>query len=233
MSTHKITTVIFVITSTFTIESCESDSGSNRTANPGISSDEEQFKPGQESISDPSTDQESKQMPDDPKMIKLLTLHNDGRHMVNRAQLANQPLPEAPLKDLTWNAALAQVAQNWANKCTFSHSESNQRKTEFESLGGMGVIGENFFWGSSETQAFSYWFDEYLNYSHSDNECTPASNASNPQCGHYTQIVWDETKELGCGYKEDCTRNGREVFYLICNYSPAGNYPRAPYSASD
>ena len=36
--------------------------------------------------------------------------------------------------------------------------------------------------------------------------------------GHYSQIVWKPTVEVGCGFAR---RTGRDV--LVCNYNPPGN----------
>jgi len=38
-------------------------------------------------------------------------------------------------------------------------------------------------------------------------------------CGHYTQIVWRDTKQVGCGVARD---NRREIW--VCNYDPPGNW---------
>jgi PadR family transcriptional regulator len=38
-------------------------------------------------------------------------------------------------------------------------------------------------------------------------------------CGHYTQIVWSNTREVGCGVARD---SNREVW--VCNYNPPGNW---------
>ena len=46
---------------------------------------------------------------------------------------------------------------------------------------------------------------------------------SNPGTGHYTQVVWADTEELGCGmvyYQGDS-------FYetlIVCNYAKGGNF---------
>jgi len=57
-----------------------------------------------------------------------------------------------------------------------------------------------------------------VNYNYKTNRCKG-------MCGHYTQIVWRDTKELGCGV----ARGGdREIW--VCDYSPPGNYQgRLPY----
>ena len=38
-------------------------------------------------------------------------------------------------------------------------------------------------------------------------------------CGHFTQVVWRETKKLGLGYAQ---KNGRA--YIVARYSPGGNF---------
>ncbi|VEN59954.1 unnamed protein product [Callosobruchus maculatus] len=50
--------------------------------------------------------------------------------------------------------------------------------------------------------------------------------------GHYTQMVWASTHEVGCGiakcnYKPSTnSRFNQRVFYnYVCNYCPIGNYP--------
>ncbi|RXY91726.1 CAP domain-containing protein, partial [Klebsiella pneumoniae] len=43
--------------------------------------------------------------------------------------------------------------------------------------------------------------------------------------GHYSQIVWRETREVGCAIE---TGNGMDV--LVCRYFPAGNViGQSPY----
>lgn len=38
--------------------------------------------------------------------------------------------------------------------------------------------------------------------------------------GHFTQVVWKETKEFGIGY----AKNNLGFEYITANYFPAGNY---------
>ena len=38
--------------------------------------------------------------------------------------------------------------------------------------------------------------------------------------GHYTQMVWKDTTKIGCG-----EASNTDVTYLVCRYTPPGNYP--------
>ena len=64
------------------------------------------------------------------------------------------------------------------------------------------------------THVVNRWGAESADYSPEHGTC-----AWNRQCGHYTQIVWAATKEVGCGMSV-CPTLGQ---VWVCNYRPAGN----------
>jgi pathogenesis-related protein 1 len=109
---------------------------------------------------------------------------------------------------LTWSAQLAASAQEWANGCKpdpknparFAHSD---------------VPGENLFSGTagsySPELATSVWYGEIKDY----NFAAPGF-ANNT--GHFTQVVWRDSKQVGCG-KAQCG----DKDYWVCRYSPPGN----------
>ncbi|KAK4415263.1 Pathogenesis-related protein PR-1 [Sesamum alatum] len=114
------------------------------------------------------------------------------------------------LPPLVWDQKIARYAawyanQRWAD-CELEHSN--------------GPYGENIFWGSGNrwtaAQAAAAWVSERRGYNYWSNSC-----GYGQECGHYTQIVWRETRRMGCA-RVVCY-GGKGVF-MICNYDPPGNY---------
>ena len=64
------------------------------------------------------------------------------------------------------------------------------------------------------TQVVDAWGAESTDYSPADDTC-----ARDRECGHYTQIVWRTTEEVGCGMST-CPTLGQ---VWVCNYRPKGN----------
>lgn len=109
---------------------------------------------------------------------------------------------------LTWSPKLAQIAQSWANtmkknNCAFEHS-------------GNETVGENLAGGTAgalDTEAtVAMWYDEVKLYKF-------GSGGFSMNTGHFTQLVWTDTRQVGCGH---VTCNGMELY--VCNYDPPGNW---------
>ncbi|MEZ5671459.1 MAG: pathogenesis-related family 1 protein [Thiotrichaceae bacterium] len=113
--------------------------------------------------------------------------------------------------DLTWSKTLATVAQTWANSL-----KSNQNCAMVHSANPK--YGENLYWSSGFTattqQVVDAWGNEVKDYTYATNKC-----AAGKMCGHYTQVVWKDTTEVGCG-KATC---GAQQIW-VCNYNPPGNW---------
>ena len=89
-------------------------------------------------------------------------------------------------------------------------------------------VGENLCWvgavraaghkdeldAVTPTWVIDKWGAESADYSPERDACAP-----NRQCGHYTQIVWPTTTEVGCGMTVCPTLD--QVW--VCNYRPRGN----------
>ncbi|KAJ1433513.1 Ves allergen [Sesbania bispinosa] len=114
---------------------------------------------------------------------------------------------------LMWDSQLEQYARWWAGQrkadCKVEHSFP---ENDFK-------LGENIFWGSGSswtpTDAVRAWADEEKYYTYATNACVAGQ-----MCGHYTQIVWKNTRRIGCA-RVVC--DGGDVF-MTCNYDPVGNY---------
>jgi hypothetical protein len=64
---------------------------------------------------------------------------------------------------------------------------------------------------ASPAQVVENWAEEAKNYEADSNRCRGV-------CGHFTQIVWRDTKQVGCAAAGN---QRREVW--VCNYYPPGN----------
>ena len=78
-------------------------------------------------------------------------------------------------------------------------------------------IGENLYFGYNAgylgTKPVDAWYDEIKDYDFAKSEFTSGT-------GHFTQVVWKNSKQVGCGVA--CGSN--DYCYVTCNYYPGGNY---------
>ncbi|XP_064080007.1 uncharacterized protein LOC135197029 isoform X2 [Macrobrachium nipponense] len=171
---------------------------------------------------------------------QILKSHNDYRAKVARGEesggLPGPQYSASDMQQLSWNGELAQVAQAWASACPDYHDCHECRKLLSRSY----YVGQNIFyeWSSSNPgpvweTAVRLWYEEvkYVpNYLVKDFRVM-----NHAVIGHYTQLVWADTKEIGCGAAyHDCTKvfRGRswklKCKIYVCNYGPTGNYVRKP-----
>ncbi|ORY85661.1 CAP domain-containing protein, partial [Protomyces lactucae-debilis] len=112
--------------------------------------------------------------------------------------------------NLTWNADLANAAKKQLDTHVFAHSNQG--------------YGENlayFYMSPTNNQnprhAVQLWYDEISQYNY-------ASPGFSSATGHFTQVVWKGTTQVGCAWDrgyDDYTANHR---FLTCEYSTPGNY---------
>ena len=118
---------------------------------------------------------------------------------------------------LTWSPEFESQAKKWAEElaveCELGHSGGN----EGENLNKSGPLawsdGRTEKWVFTPQQIVADWGGESDHYNYQDNTCIGV-------CGHYTQVIWRATKEVGCAVAE-CT-NKAEI--TVCKYSPTGNH---------
>jgi len=138
----------------------------------------------------------------------FIAYHNYARATVNPPAFTTIP-------GLYYDLNLEAQAQGWANACSLSHTTFEQR---------FGA-GENLAWGtglSAEVAAF-LWLNEVNVFRY------PGCSTGNWwDCGHYTQMIWSNTRSLGCASAQ-C---GAFVYY-VCRYQGPGNYiGQPPYQSA-
>lgn len=116
---------------------------------------------------------------------------------------------------LVWSAEVARRAQQWAdslaaNGCGFEHSH--------------GSYGENLALGTAGVdddpeKIVDLWYRGFTAYDF-------AGGGFSLRTGHFTQVVWNGTRRLGCGTS---TCKGKRIW--VCNYDPPGNY-RGQYASN-
>jgi len=128
---------------------------------------------------------------------------------------------------LVWSDTLAEYARARAvglakQGCRMRHGPS-------------GRYGENLYWASAVRWSNGKRQTQNINAGHVADSWAQEGDDYNSQirkcrngavCGHYTQMIWSGSKELGCGMAV-CTDKGQ---IWVCNYNPPGNFiGQAPY----
>ena len=135
-----------------------------------------------------------------------------GIHNRERADVGVQPL--------SWSDSLAASAQSWAEHMAtidqmvhsdnFSYGENLAGQSHGNSPGNLDTL----------TKMVESWAVEKENW-----HGGVLTEENVDLVGHYTQMVWKDTKQVGCGVASASVND-----YLVCHYSPAGNSNgKAPY----
>ena len=130
-------------------------------------------------------------------------------------QTHNKYRQEISLPALAWSNDLAKSAQNWANKLAaasqFKHSKPN------------GAYGENIGMGksgyTSPKQIVELWGSEKQHFIPGRAFPDLSKTGNWKDVGHYTQVIWKNTKSVGCG-----VASSGDNEYFVCHYHPPGNY---------
>jgi uncharacterized protein YkwD len=129
----------------------------------------------------------------------ILKIHNDERAAVG----------SPPLK---WSDSLAGDAKSWADHLaqigTLQHAkvtgQGENLSYRSDSRGPSAISAEDLVNG---------WVNEKSQW-----HGGPLTQSNWYPTGHYTQMVWKTTTQIGCG-----TASSGNSVYLVCRYSPPGN----------
>jgi hypothetical protein len=171
----------------------------------------------------------------DAETSEALAAHNAVRQAVAQAESMRLG-GTVVIPDLTWDAGVAAVAQDWADQQAARLQQGLPPEHRPNN-----AYGENMYWAwstpdqpdLSPTAAVQWWASEQQYYDYDTNTC-----AAGEQCGHYTQLVWSTTTQVGCGRSVWTATDGMHHVLWVCNYAPAGNLTingekLRPYSVSD
>ncbi|RYY83535.1 MAG: hypothetical protein EOO15_21195 [Chitinophagaceae bacterium] len=127
----------------------------------------------------------------------------------------NQIRAEVNAPPLRWSASLAAFAQAWAERqvalgCRMQHRPATGTWAQ--------QYGENIFWGNGRyfdaSDATNAWYGEKRDFRYG-----PINETNYLTVGHYTQMVWTASTEVGIGAAR--CRNG--AWIIVANYNPRGN----------
>jgi hypothetical protein len=152
-------------------------------------------------------------LPNDAEIKVILDAHNAYRRKAGASNM----------EELAYSPCLATMAQVYADKCYYEHAQpkcsSGTAPTD---------LGQNFYssWGMDSVNwnaVVESWHSEVTDYKFDDNSCATGA------CGHYTQVVWAKSQQVGCAYSK-CAKFTEEAgpmddnaLFVICNYAPGGN----------
>lgn len=135
---------------------------------------------------------------------RLLASHNRERDL-------------AGIPALRWNESLAASARQWADRL----SRIDRLEHAPDDPGDDNPQGENLWAGTrgyySAENMVGYWVEEKAHF-------RPGTFPQNSRTGriedvgHYTQVMWRNTREVGCALSK-----GAEHDILVCRYNSAGN----------
>ncbi|KAL4858587.1 GLIPR1-like protein 1 [Chlorella vulgaris] len=118
-----------------------------------------------------------------------------------------------------WNAALASASQQHANKCRWEHSLD---------------AGENIYFSYGYQypidglDACAYADKTWASQAASYNFKNPGVSRDGGQTHHFTQLVWKETSQVGCGVARcpNLANSGTDQpsDFVVCQYFDSGNW---------
>jgi hypothetical protein len=146
----------------------------------------------------------------------ILAVHNSERAAVG-------------VPPLVWSNSLAAGAQAWAEHLAATGTGTLVHATDAQKGCPCGEVLAGFDWSKGPTApggGTSLWVAEKNDYNGG-----PVGNGYAPNgkpIGHYTQMVWRNEQEVGCG-----AAYGSPFSILVCRYNLPGNWPdESPYTAT-
>ncbi|EGT48503.1 CBN-SCL-23 protein [Caenorhabditis brenneri] len=135
--------------------------------------------------------------------------------------------PAANMPKLVWDCELELEAQNKAKECNLDEGKMSGKFSGLDE-----IRGENAFYFRTDPLDFS---DGVMKGIHRMGDEISIAGIKNlkmsrydKRIGHATQIIWGETRKVGCAVQECSPRNdgsldGQKYNVAVCKYYPTGN----------
>jgi len=153
----------------------------------------------------------------------------------NAVRAAVNP-PAASMPNVQWDTAGTALAQAKANAetCVYGHknTDSPANGQNIAAIWGGGLSPNQY----SEQAFMDMWASEVQFWTY--NPIRGGDCKSGETCGHYTQMIWASTTEIGCWISYCASFDSgdgivQNAYYAVCNYAPPGNYLNEyPYVAA-
>ncbi|MBU0967827.1 MAG: SCP-like extracellular [Proteobacteria bacterium] len=147
--------------------------------------------------------------------LAMVKAHNEKRAMVGS--------PEVKWSKELESKAINRLKQLQKLGCVMKHSGPGENlfwASARETANKKNAFGQWIWHGEvqkiSEKDVVFMWAGEKEMYSYKQGTCSAPLGET---CGHYTQLVWKDTREIGCG--RSICKDKSQVW--LCLYAPAGN----------
>jgi hypothetical protein len=153
------------------------------------------------------------------------------RHSCWRTHL--NPPAKSAIPVLQWDPELAQLAERWAAQCSQppnAHDTKEARTLPNRTTDGVSWdwVGQNICYSTNQmswSECVDGWAEEQKDFTYGKGQTGPG------QVGHYTQVVAERSKFVGCGWSY-CPNKGLP-YVQVCNYGPGGNMNEAAMGGVD
>ncbi|CAG9838046.1 unnamed protein product [Diabrotica balteata] len=168
----------------------------------------------------------------------IVEIHNDIRNFVasgfeKQGKLGGLP-PAANMMPLEWDEELATIAQRWVDQCIPLNASGQhdlcRQSSQYKYVGQNAA--SSLLKKDEETEFDIFilkWYQAVKNVIPSDIQKFEGFYRGRKVIGHYSQMVWANSKAIGCGaaiYKAKLGNFYHQRF--ICNYGPGGNVQGQP-----
>jgi pathogenesis-related protein 1 len=132
-------------------------------------------------------------------------------------RIHNEARAAAGVPPLQWHAELVGVAEEWARELVAAKAVKHRTDASH--------MGESVFWSAASNAALA---DAARDWVEKEGPLLGERNEYVPDAGHFTQMIWGETRFVGAAL----ARTEQGDTYIVANYFPPGNVVGAPIVAS-